>query len=371
MRRQNTEAAPIIIKRGKKHKHEFHGGNWKVAMADFMTTMFIFFLLLWLLNIVAKEQNVGIADYFAPVSVSRNTSGSGGVLGGQSIIVDGTYPQSGGPPSMITGNSNAEGDGGDTEVDDFPPEDAEPMGNLTVPNRYVDQVRRCIESSFRDCEVRSGQGGGQGQQAVAGKPARQVEIPSENDLNYIVSNTAEGFKITLQEIEGQPMFETGSALPLPRLESALQQIAPLLLNFPSRIKLVGHTDAVPYASAVTGGRSNWELSSERANAARRVLVQSGLPLERLGEVTGKASSETFEALEPREAGNRRIDIILLADTPPVSIPSDNRSSAPAGEDRLFAPISDQQPSVLDQGGQGTSPDLPPESLQEPLSLIQR
>ena len=72
---------PIIIKKRKKHHAEHHGGAWKVALADFMTAMFIVFLLLWLLNQTTPEQKSGIAEYFSPAAVSRNTSGSGGVLG--------------------------------------------------------------------------------------------------------------------------------------------------------------------------------------------------------------------------------------------------------------------------------------------------
>src|SRR5580704_3184453 len=80
------EAPTIIIKRIKKGGHGgHHGGAWKVAYADFVTAMMAFFLLMWLINTTSPEQKRGIADYFAPASVSETTSGSGGILGGTSL----------------------------------------------------------------------------------------------------------------------------------------------------------------------------------------------------------------------------------------------------------------------------------------------
>src|SRR3990170_4027397 len=85
-----NEQPPVIIKKIKKsHGHAHHGGAWKVAYADFVTAMMAFFLLLWLLNVTTDEQKRGIADYFAPSVASQNQPGSGGVLGGQTISVDG------------------------------------------------------------------------------------------------------------------------------------------------------------------------------------------------------------------------------------------------------------------------------------------
>lgn len=367
MRRRNTEA-PIIIKKGKKSKHDFHGGNWKVAMADFMTSMFIFFLLLWLLNIVSKEQREGIADYFAPASVSRTTSGSGGILGGVSIVVDGTFPQSGGPPAVIF--SAAEGADGDTELseaDPFPDQDADPAGNMRIPADLVAEVERCLASGFRDCQTAAGTPG------AAGDPNAPTPPTPPDNINVEFSYGVEGFKITLQEVEGQPMFESGSSVPLPPLRNALTVIAPLLVNFPNKVKVAGHTDAQRFATGITGGRSNWELSSERANASRRLLVQAGLANDRFGEITGKADSEPVPGLQPEDAGNRRIDIILMADGGPV-FPDRTDAVEPGGPSPIpdGGVLGDGDPLQRtdaggSRGGGGTTPP-PPAGLQEPLSL---
>src|SRR5271156_2447044 len=86
---------PIIIKKVKKGGHGggHHGGAWKVAYADFVTAMMAFFLLMWLINTTSPEQKKGIADYFAPASVSETTSGSGGILGGTALGQDGAKQQ--------------------------------------------------------------------------------------------------------------------------------------------------------------------------------------------------------------------------------------------------------------------------------------
>jgi chemotaxis protein MotB len=84
-----TGATTIIVKKIKKGHGGHHGGAWKVAYADFVTAMMAFFLLLWLLNATTQEQRSGISDYFAPASVSRSTSGSGGLMGGLTITLDG------------------------------------------------------------------------------------------------------------------------------------------------------------------------------------------------------------------------------------------------------------------------------------------
>src|SRR3954471_21636236 len=82
---------PILIKKVKKVSGGgHHGGAWKVAYADFVTAMMAFFLLMWLINTTSPEQKRGIADYFAPASVSETTSGAGGILAGSALGKDGS-----------------------------------------------------------------------------------------------------------------------------------------------------------------------------------------------------------------------------------------------------------------------------------------
>src|SRR5579862_4836121 len=96
---ENGGAQPVIIKRVKKAAHGHHGGAWKLAYADFVTAMMAFFLLLWLLNAVTQEQLQGIADYFAPTTVSQSSSGAGGILGGK-VVGEGAMSSNSTTPSF-------------------------------------------------------------------------------------------------------------------------------------------------------------------------------------------------------------------------------------------------------------------------------
>jgi chemotaxis protein MotB len=99
--KDEKNAQPIIIKKVKKAGHGHHGGAWKVAYADFVTAMMAFFLLLWLLQATTEEQKLGIADYFSPASISRNTSGSGGVMGGRTFTKKGANPNDQAPVGVM------------------------------------------------------------------------------------------------------------------------------------------------------------------------------------------------------------------------------------------------------------------------------
>src|SRR5579862_6498841 len=115
--------APVIIKKIKKGgAAPHHGGAWKVAYADFVTAMMAFFLLLWLLNVTTDVQKRGIADYFEPtLSMKPETSGSGGILGGQSLGQPGALTQNLSAPSITvpipTDRQLEDGDEGDENGD--------------------------------------------------------------------------------------------------------------------------------------------------------------------------------------------------------------------------------------------------------------
>jgi chemotaxis protein MotB len=87
----SEKSGPIIVRRPKRAAHAHHGGAWKVAYADFVTAMMAFFLLLWLLNAVSKEQLEGISDYFAPISTRSSTTGGGGLLAGRTVAKKGVF----------------------------------------------------------------------------------------------------------------------------------------------------------------------------------------------------------------------------------------------------------------------------------------
>ncbi|WP_336210081.1 flagellar motor protein MotB [Enterobacter sp. P82] len=261
-------ATPVIISRKrKKKKHAHHGGTWKIAYADFMTAMMAFFLVMWLLSQSTEMERELIADYFRmPLK-----------------------------PSMANGNKTSLSDsvipgGGD----DIIKQDGEvfkaKIGNLDRHKR-VESLKQAKE-----------------------KLQRMIETdPRLNNFksNILLNLTNDGLLIQITDSQDRPMFRVGSELPESYMNGILQALVPLLQELPNALSLTGHTDSLPYAGG-EGGYSNWELSAGRANAARRVLVRSGLNDERFLRVIGTASRMPLENTSPESAVNRRISILVLS-----------------------------------------------------------
>lgn len=281
---KKDELAPIIVKKIKKGGGGHHGGAWKVAYADFVTAMMAFFLLLWLLNVTTKEQKAGIADYFDPVPKVSTTleSGAGGILGGLTVSPDGAMtsdkepiidPQTQADPALRAGQ--------------------DPI----TDEKFKEEQRRREEENFKKAEAAI-------KQAMA-------ESPDLKDLqkNLMVDMTPEGLRIQIVDQEGDPMFPSGSAQMYPKTEKLMAKLAETIKKMPNEISIRGHTDGVPYTKSATYG--NWELSAERANGSRRVLIANGFPEKRINNVLGKADRDHLVPTNPNDAKNRRISIILL------------------------------------------------------------
>lgn len=124
--------------------------------------------------------------------------------------------------------------------------------------------------------------------------------------------TPDGLRIQILDAEHEAMFPLGSAVPNDHARMLLQKIAPVLTKMPEDVSIAGHTDAAPFASP---GRSNWELSADRANATRRLLVDAGLVGTRIRSVTGNAERDLLVPADPLAAANRRISIQVLRSVP--------------------------------------------------------
>ncbi len=293
---------PIIIKRIKKSGGGHHGGAWKVAYADFVTAMMAFFLLMWLINTTSPEQKRGIADYFAPASVSRSTQGSDGLLGGTAFQEDGARASGSNRPIMENQQADSQTrtrrGGGDGE--------GSAVGSASASEEAVAQAlaRRSEGSEFASAEASL-------RQALQDMPDF-----AELSKHMIVDQTPEGLRIQLIDQEGRAMFSGSSAQPLPRTERLLEAVAKVIEQLPNRISISGHTDAAPPERA---GYSNWDLSTERANAARRILDQRGVDADRIYQVTGKAASEPLYPDDPDMPANRRISIVLMREAPVMPV----------------------------------------------------
>ena len=286
---------PVVIKKVKKViGGGHHGGAWKVAYADFVTAMMAFFLLMWLINTTSPEQKRGIADYFAPASVSRSTQGSDGLLGGTAFQEDGA--RASGSNRQIDEALAADeartksGQGSDGEGKPGEPSD-EAMAKALANRENADFAS--AESSLR--------------QALQDMPDY-----AELSKNLIVEQTPEGLRIQLVDQEGRAMFQGSSADPLPRTQHLLETVAKVIQQLPNRISISGHTDTTAPSRS---GYSNWDLSADRANASRRILERAGVESDRVYEVAGKGDREPLYPDDPDLPANRRISITLLREAP--------------------------------------------------------
>jgi chemotaxis protein MotB len=273
-----------------------HGGAWKVAYADFVTAMMAFFLLMWLINTTSPQQKRGIADYFAPASVSQSTSGSGGILGGTALGEDGV--KSNGSASVI-----------EELAPQAPPTvkdngQSSKTGGADLQTAGEQALKDALEKR-QDAELQS-----------AAQSLRQAmqQMPELAELSkqVLIDQTPEGLRIQLVDQEGRSMFDPGSAKPNDRARILLRAVAKIAQKLPNRITIAGHTSADTAGAKVA---SDWSLSSARADAARAVMQDAGIDADRVFQVSGKATSDPLFPDDPTLPGNRRIEIILLHESP--------------------------------------------------------
>jgi chemotaxis protein MotB len=289
-------AGTIIIKKIKKGGHGHHGGAWKVAYADFVTAMMAFFLLLWLLSAATKEQLQGISDYFAPISTTRSTSGGGGLLAGKTIAETGVFETTMAPKAIAPAKQSVKDSpilGEDEDPDGV--EDAE-----MTDEQAEELLARREEQQFRDAEA-------QLREAIAEEPDLRGLAKS-----LLIENTPEGLRIQIMDQEGLPMFPRGDAELFAHTLRVLALVARVVQRMPQDIAISGYTDATRYQHS--SNYSNWELSADRANAARRALLQYGVPENRVSRVVGRAATDPLYPDDPEAHGNRRLSVVMLRGT---------------------------------------------------------
>jgi chemotaxis protein MotB len=338
-KRRADDKALIVIKRDDGEDGVHHGGAWKVAYADFMTAMMAFFLLMWLLNATTEEQRRGLADYFSPnATLVRTNSGAGLSFAGHTPFDKGELVSDRGAVSVVADGPMLPPD---TEEDDVDVSSASarpngphksglergtasgnavtagpqsgpraPGGGPTTaeaaapPAHTPTQVTANVRADQERQERKSfEQAAEQIREAVRADPgladlARQLAI----DV------TPDGLRVQILDEDRQPMFASGSSVLADRARALLQKIAPVLAKLSEDIAISGHTDAAPYRGT---DKTNWELSTERANATRRLLVESGLQDSRFRSVTGVADRDPLLPSDPFAAANRRIAIMVL------------------------------------------------------------
>jgi chemotaxis protein MotB len=266
----------IVIKKKKAGHGGHHGGSWKVAYADFVTAMMAFFLVMWIMGMDPAVKDM-IQGYFNnPVGYNKTHSGGANVVG--------------------TGNSPLSLDAKRLAL----------LSRETQRRRFEEARTEILERLEGTDELKA--------------LKAQIEIVI----------TDEGLRIELVETgDGETFFAFGSATLKPAAARALALIARELAELPNDVMLEGHTDSAPYGRA---GYSNWELSVDRANAARRAMEGGGLEGGRVVEVRGYADRELRVRTNPLDPTNRRVSILLPFKDPqaieilrPVIDPSQTRT----------------------------------------------
>jgi len=269
---------PIVIKRIKKVAGGHHGGAWKIAYADFVTAMMAFFLLMWLLGSTSKGDLKGIADYFnSPLKVGM--AGGSGSGDSSSIIKGGGQDLTRQTGQVKNGENAAE---------------RRAINLQAAKAEYARQERAKLEELKQRIEAAINANGALWQ--------------FKNQIRIDI--TAEGLRIQIVDEQNRPMFDSGRAALKDYTREILREIGRALAGVEHKLTLSGHTDAAPYSGG-DRGYSNWELSADRANAARRELVISGMDERKILRVVGLASSVPFTPADPFDPTNRRISIIVM------------------------------------------------------------
>jgi len=286
---KEEKASIIIVKRRKKGGGGHHGGAWKVAYADFVTAMMAFFLVMWLVSSISKEQRAAMFDYFKNPSMEP----------GKSIRA---APGQMGPGGASTSVINLGGglDAPRVIVKDSPPSDSKSkpqpfnMADVDSARKIADEAdHKKLESLMEELR-----------QAI---DKSQALKPFKDQL--LLDITPEGLRIQIVDQQNRPMFDLGSAKLKDYTTEILKTLAGYLNTVPNRISLTGHTDIRPYPGG--GNYTNWELSADRANSARRALELGGLTTGKIARVVGLSSSVLFDKDNPQNPINRRISIIVM------------------------------------------------------------
>ncbi|MGH8685932.1 MAG: flagellar motor protein MotB [Nitrosospira sp.] len=267
----------IVIKKIKKKGD--HGGQWKIAYADFVTAMMAFFLLMWLLSSSTRDELEGVSEYFrTPLQISptrsygRDDRASLIQGGGKDLMRrEGQVRKA----DFQTGKRDRSLKAAQAEL--------ERLDTLKLENLKT-RLERLIEShtTMRDFKEQ-----------------------------LLLDITSEGLRIQIVDDKNRPMFALARAELKPYTKDILQKLGGVLNEMPNRVSLSGHTDATVYANGEKS-YSNWELSADRANASRRQLIMGGMNEQKIMRVVGLSSAVLFDKDDPTNPVNRRISIIVMS-----------------------------------------------------------
>lgn len=281
---------PIIIKKKRGHgRHGAHGGSWKVAYADFVTAMMAFFIVMWILGQSAEIKQL-IVNYF------QDPGAFNFITGKRTVPVDLNLT----PPKQGEGEQEGEGTSKHEFYFVIPPKD-------TVVNEVTDQIKRQALSDSIKAAQRVAQLAEEFKKYLNEERSRRPEL--EEILSSIkIEMTKEGLRIELIESQDALFFEVGSAKLSQKAREILIKLAKEIGKLPNLVDIEGHTDSRKYGKQ--SAYTNWELSADRANSARRILEENGLWEGQVEKVTGFADRKLRNPQNPYDVSNRRVSILI-------------------------------------------------------------
>ena len=293
--------APIIVIKKIQPGHGgAHGGGWKIALADMMTAMMAFFLLMWILGATQEVQRKSVADFFIPSSSMAQVqigalAGSNGLLGGKSIIDPDGFPYTAKQTNMMQ-MVTPRSEGGPTENEPSPNSENARDNDSQSKTEQKQATEAADKANFdkMEKEVR--------EQLAANPNLEQVQ----NQVQFV--REKEGLRIEVIDKADFSMFPLGSTKLQPQAQALMTEIAKSLAGTDNKLSVRGHTDSVAFANKE--GRNNWSLSAERAEATRATLEKSGIKSDRFTQIEGVADTAPYNPNDPKDPRNRRISITV-------------------------------------------------------------
>ncbi|MGE0754613.1 MAG: flagellar motor protein MotB [Alphaproteobacteria bacterium] len=340
-----AENQPIIVKKIKKVAGGHHGGAWKVAYADFVTAMMAFFLLLWLLASTSPQQKAGIAEHFTPTIGLKDSKGIG-FQGGLKSGPKGQSKQDLTAPGLVAGQVQ-QGEVAKAPQDEI----AHEKKDATDAYKEAENVPKEVEEASKKEE---GQGNEDTQTFKKTFDEVKQVLQENKDLeeyknNIIVQDTPEGLKIDLIDDRKKPMFMPGRAVLTDVGKKVLDSMVNIIIKTPNNIAIHGHTDA--QQAVANPLYTNWELSADRSNAARRFLSSTQLQQERVVKVIGNADRELLVPDEPHNPRNRRITILLMRGSyfrdPKIAPTQRNIITVPEAQRKRSIAPPPEKPGIVD------------------------
>lgn len=323
---------PIVVRRVKKVVKGHHGGAWKVAFADFATAMMAFFLVLWLLEATSEEEKMAISGYFSDPTAFTD--------GGSPYAID------------LGGGLKDDQFSGETNVE-TPETRIQDKGIVVDENTVQDMAAQIEIKKFQELK-----------RSLETRISENPELRKYKD-QIIMDVTKDGLQIQIVDAKSRPMFDSGSDEIKPYMNDILGALADTIRSVPNSLSISGHTDA--YAFTERSDYSNWELSADRANAARRSLLRNGVGEKQLSQVVGLASSVLYAKDEPENPINRRISILVMSEKSQAKLKAQQEGKAlsqseidqlPQDPDFEAVPVEpESRPTSELESGQSESEDV--------------